>query len=38
LPKLYDQKIAAQLQLRPTQVASTIELLDTGNTLPFIAR
>lgn len=38
MPKLYDQKIAAQLQLRPTQVASTIELLDTGNTLPFIAR
>lgn len=34
----YDQKIAAQLNLRPPQVAATIELLDGGNTLPFIAR
>jgi hypothetical protein len=34
----YDQKIAQQLQLRPPQVAATLELLDAGNTLPFIAR
>ncbi|MBI5668614.1 MAG: RNA-binding transcriptional accessory protein [Chloroflexi bacterium] len=34
----YDQKIAALLKLRPAQVGATIELLDTGNTLPFIAR
>src|SRR5512145_29469 len=32
------QKIAAQLNVRPAQVVSTIELLDAGNTLPFIAR
>jgi len=35
---VYDQVIAAQLQVRPAQVAATIELLDGGNTLPFIAR
>src|SRR5258708_5126477 len=34
----YDQKIASQLGLRPAQVAATIGLLDSGNTLPFIAR
>lgn len=34
----YDQKIARQLNLRPAQVGATIELLDAGNTLPFIAR
>lgn len=34
----YDQKIAARLNLRPASVAATIELLDAGNTLPFIAR
>ncbi len=38
MPSNYDQKLAAQLGLRPAQVASTIELLDGGNTLPFIAR
>jgi uncharacterized protein len=31
-------KIAAQLGLKNTQVAATIELFDEGNTLPFIAR
>jgi uncharacterized protein len=31
-------KIASQLNVRPAQVAATIELLETGNTLPFIAR
>jgi uncharacterized protein len=30
--------IASQLNIRPNQVAATIELLDDGNTLPFIAR
>lgn len=34
----YSQKIAAQLNVRPAQVAATIELLDADNTLPFIAR
>lgn len=31
-------KLAAQLSIRPEQAAATIALLDTGNTLPFIAR
>jgi len=30
--------LAERLGVRPTQVASTIELLDAGNTVPFIAR
>ncbi len=34
----YDQKIATELNLRPQQVAATIELLDAGNTVPFVAR
>lgn len=34
----YDVKIAGKLHLRPVQVASTIRLLDEGNTIPFIAR
>jgi len=34
----YDQKIAARLNLSPMQVKSTIDLLDAGNTIPFIAR
>lgn len=34
----YDLKIAQQLHLPPPQVAATLELLDAGNTLPFIAR
>ncbi|GAB4156994.1 MAG: Tex family protein [Candidatus Promineifilaceae bacterium] len=32
------EKIAAQIQARPAQVAAAVELLDAGNTLPFIAR
>jgi len=32
------QHIASQLSIRPEQVAATIELLDAGNTIPFIAR
>lgn len=34
----YAKKIAAQLKLRENQVAETIEMLDEGNTIPFIAR
>ncbi|MEA3342171.1 MAG: Tex-like N-terminal domain-containing protein, partial [Chloroflexota bacterium] len=34
----HPRQIAAQLNLRPAQVAATIELFDAGNTLPFIAR
>jgi len=30
--------IARELSIRPTQAEATIELLDAGNTLPFIAR
>ncbi|MBX3083638.1 MAG: RNA-binding transcriptional accessory protein [Anaerolineae bacterium] len=37
LPR-YDDKIAQTLHVRPTQVSAAIELLDAGNTLPFIAR
>jgi protein Tex len=32
------QTIAAELKLRPQQVAGAIQLLDEGNTIPFIAR
>ena len=34
----HTQQITTQLNLRPEQVTATIELLDAGNTLPFIAR
>lgn len=34
----YDQKIAQLLNLRPAQVGAAIQLLDGGNTLPFVAR
>ncbi len=34
----YAQKVAEQLNIRPTQVEAAIELLDEGNTIPFIAR
>ncbi len=34
----YADQIAARLKVRPPQVAATIELLDGGNTIPFIAR
>ena len=32
------QQIARELNLRAAQVANTVELLDAGNTVPFIAR
>ncbi len=34
----YDVRIAQLLQLQPQQVFATIDLLDAGNTIPFIAR
>ncbi len=34
----YAETIASQLNIRPSQAAAAIELLDAGNTLPFIAR
>ena len=34
----YAEIIGSQLKIRPWQVAATIELKDSGNTLPFIAR
>lgn len=33
-----DKLIAAELKIRPEQVRAAIELLDAGNTVPFIAR
>lgn len=34
----YPVKIAHEFHLKPDQVSATIELLDSGNTVPFIAR
>lgn len=34
----YSNTIARALDLKPTQVSAAIELLDEGNTIPFIAR
>ncbi len=34
----YAERIANIIDVRPTQVAASIELMDAGNTLPFIAR
>lgn len=34
----YAEKIAHQLNVRPSQASAAIQLLDEGNTLPFIAR
>ena len=34
----YSTQIAQALNVRPSQVSATIDLLDAGNTLPFIAR
>jgi uncharacterized protein len=38
MPANHSQKIAEQLKLRTEQVTAAIELLDAGNTLPFVAR
>ena len=32
------QSIATQLNIKPTQVQAAVDLLDGGNTIPFIAR
>jgi uncharacterized protein len=32
------EQISAQLQVKPSQVAAVINLLDDGNTVPFVAR
>src|SRR3989304_5640478 len=37
-PMLDPQLIAAAIGIKPTQVSATVELLDAGNTIPFIAR
>lgn len=34
----YAELIARELQLRPSQVTAAIDLLDSGNTIPFVAR
>jgi uncharacterized protein len=34
----YPEKIALEIHLKPEQVSATIDLLDSGNTVPFIAR
>ena len=34
----HERHIAAELQVRPEQVAAAVALLDDGNTIPFIAR
>ncbi len=34
----YPEILAAEFSLRPAQVAAAVELLDAGNTIPFIAR
>lgn len=35
---IYAKQIGSELHIRPSQVDATIELLDSGNTMPFIAR
>ena len=34
----HERIIAAELRVRPDQVAAAVALLDDGNTVPFIAR
>jgi uncharacterized protein len=34
----YAKKIGSELRIRPSQVDAAVELLDSGNTVPFIAR
>ncbi|MCR5296861.1 MAG: RNA-binding transcriptional accessory protein [Clostridiales bacterium] len=34
----YSQRLAAEFSLRPAQVKAAVDLLDAGNTIPFIAR
>jgi uncharacterized protein len=37
-PMTHAEQIASQLKVRPSQVTAVINLLDDGNTVPFIAR
>ena len=34
----YSERLAGEFSLRPAQVQAAVELLDAGNTIPFIAR
>ncbi len=34
----HNDQISKQLGIKPTQVAAAVQLLDEGNTIPFIAR
>ena len=34
----HTERLAAEFSLRPAQVKAAVELLDAGNTIPFIAR
>ena len=34
----YSKQIGSELQIQPSNVAAVVELLDSGNTVPFIAR
>jgi uncharacterized protein len=38
LPMTHADQIASQLNVKPSQVTAVINLLDEGNTVPFIAR
>ncbi len=38
LPMTHAEQIASQLHVKPSQVTAVINLLDEGNTVPFIAR
>jgi hypothetical protein len=35
---MYAPGLARQLKLRPSQVTAVIDLLDAGNSIPFVAR
>ncbi len=34
----YTKRIGSEMRIRPSQVEAAVELLDSGNTVPFIAR
>src|SRR5512144_2218009 len=37
-PMTHAEQISSQLKVKPSQVTAVIDLLDDGNTVPFIAR
>ncbi|HLE92686.1 MAG TPA: Tex-like N-terminal domain-containing protein, partial [Anaerolineales bacterium] len=37
-PMTHAEQISSQLKIKPSQVTAVINLLDDGNTVPFIAR